>query len=184
VPASSGFEDMARLGGGQLVSLLAHFDALAARFDVVLIDTGAGISPAVLCFALAADLRLIVATPEPTALTDAYAMLKILATRYGETRAEVIVNQARSAGEAERTFAHLARVTERFLGFTPRALGHLPLDAEAGAAVRRQQSVLELAPGAPVSRALEALAAELCARTPRHHQSPTPVRPTLLEARP
>jgi flagellar biosynthesis protein FlhG len=84
VPAASGFEDMARLGGREICFLLAQFDALARDFDVALIDTGAGISPAVLCFALAADEKLIVTTPEPTALTDAYALLKVLATRYGE----------------------------------------------------------------------------------------------------
>lgn len=186
VPASSGFEDMARLGEHKLCELLAHFDALAQSFDVALVDTAAGIAPAVLGFALAADRKLIVATPEPTALTDAYALLKVLATRYGEVDADVVVNLARSAGEAARTFAHLARVTERFLGFAPRSLGHLPSDGEASASIRRQQSVLELAPRAPVSLALDALASRLIAGSPARHESARSIVPgaSLLEARP
>jgi len=161
VPASSGFEDMARLGGREILQLLARFDELARDFDVALVDTGAGISPAVLCFALAADDKVIVATPEPTALTDAYALLKVLATRYGERDLGLLVNQARSRDDAARTFAHLSRVTERFLGLVPRHLGYLPHDPELAESVRRQQAVLELAPRAPVSLALEALATVL-----------------------
>ena len=187
VPAASGFEDMGRLGGRQICELLAHFDALAQSFDVALIDTGAGISPAVLCFALAADDKLVVATPEPTSLTDAYAMLKILATRYGERSLDVVVNMARSRGDAARTFAHLARVTERFLGFAPRSLGHLPYDPEIPEAIRRQRAVLELAPRAPVSLALDALAArfDVAAPDPRLAADAGFFRkPAALETRP
>lgn len=161
VPAASGFEDMARLGGREICFLLAQFDALARDFDVALIDTGAGISPAVLCFALAADEKVIVTTPEPTALTDAYALLKVLATRYGERDPSLIVNQARSAADAARTRAHLSRVTERFLGLVPRFLGHLPYDPELAESVRRQQAVVDFAPRAPVSLALQELAVRL-----------------------
>lgn len=186
VPASSGFEDMARLGERKLCELLAHFDALAQSFDVALIDTAAGITPSVLGFTLAADRKLVVATPDPTALTDAYALLKVLATRYGELDADVVVNLARSSGEAARTFAHLARVTERFLGFAPRSLGHLPSDPEAAASVRRQQAVLELAPRAPVSLALDALASRLLAGAPAARESGRSIfsSSVLLEARP
>jgi len=161
VPAASGFEEMARLGGKQIGELLTQFDRLAQSFDVALIDTGAGISPAVLCFGLAADEKLIVATPEPTALTDAYAMMKIFANRYGERSFDVVVNMARSRDDAARTFAHLSRVTERFLHLTPRYCGYLPNDREVPEAIRRQQAVIELAPRAPASLALEALAVQL-----------------------
>lgn len=167
VPAASGFEEMARLGGRQIVDLLGRFDRLAASFDVALIDTGAGVSPAVLCFGLAADDKLIVATPEPTALTDAYAMMKIFANRYGERSFDVVVNMARSRGDAARTFAHLSRVAERFLGVTPRYCGYLPHDYELPAAIRRQQAVLERAPRAPISLALDALAVQIAATLPR-----------------
>jgi flagellar biosynthesis protein FlhG len=186
VPASSGFEDMARLGERKLCELLAHFDALAQSFDVALIDTAAGITPSVLGFTLAADRKLIVATPDPTALTDAYAVLKVLATRYGELDADVVVNLARSASEATRTFAHLARVSERFLGFAPRSLGYLPSDTEAMVAIRRQQSVLELAPRAPVSVAIDGLASRLIAGAPAARAPGGSIfsSSALLEARP
>ena len=186
VPASSGFEDMARLGERKLCELLAHFDELAQSFDVALIDTAAGIAPSVLGFTLAADRKLVVATPDPTALTDAYALIKVLATRYGEVDTDVVVNLARSADEAKRTFGHLARVTERFLGFSPRSLGHLPSDPEAAASVRRQQAVLDLAPRAPVSLALDALASRLVAGAPAERDADRSIfsSSVLLEARP
>lgn len=184
VPAASGFEDVARLGGQRLYELLADLHLLAQGYDVALIDTAAGIAPAVLGATLLADRKVVVATPEPTALTDAYALLKVLATRYGALDADVIVNQARSRAEAARTFAHLARVTERFLGFTPRSLGHLPHDGEVVAAIRRQQPVLDLAPRTPVSLALEALAARLIAPNPAPHGADPDRTTRLLEARP
>ncbi|MBM4245003.1 MAG: MinD/ParA family protein [Deltaproteobacteria bacterium] len=187
VPATSGFEDMARLGERKLCELLAHFDELAQSFDVALIDTAAGIAPAVLGFTLAADRKLVVATPDPTALTDAYALMKVLATRYGEVDADVVVNLARSAAEGARTFVNLARVTQHFLGFAPRSLGHLPADPEAAASIRRQRAVLEYAPRAPVSLALDALAARLVApgTAAAHARAhPLPASSALLEARP
>lgn len=179
----AGAADLSALDRGDLVGSLSRLEHSA---DELIIDCGAGISQNVLCFAQAADELFVVTTPEPTALTDAYALLKVLATRYGEVDADVVVNLARSAGEAARTFAHLARVTERFLGFAPRSLGHLPSDGEASASIRRQQSVLELAPRAPVSLALDALASRLIAGSPARHESARSIVPgaSLLEARP
>jgi MinD-like ATPase involved in chromosome partitioning or flagellar assembly len=98
------------------------------------------------------------------------------------------VNLARSASEATRTFAHLARVSERFLGFAPRSLGHLPSDPEAIVSIRRQQSVLELAPRAPISLAIDGLAARLVAAPPvereREGRGSIFSSSVLLEARP
>ncbi|MEW6271329.1 MAG: MinD/ParA family protein [Thermodesulfobacteriota bacterium] len=163
VPASSGFDDMARLDNAQIALLLARFEEIASTHDAVLLDTGAGISPTVLSFVLAADDKLVVVTPEPTSLTDAYAVIKVLATRYGERRLDVLVNQARSEREAARTFTQLAAVTERFLGLTPRMRGFVPFDPEVREAVRRQRALVDFAPGAPASCALDGLATELLA---------------------
>jgi flagellar biosynthesis protein FlhG len=111
-------------------------------------------------------------------------MMKILANRYGERSFDVVVNMARSRDDAARTFAHLSRVTERFLGLTPRYRGFLPYDPEVAEAIRRQRAVLELAPRAPMSRALDALAGALVTQ-PRQAGEPvatigaTPVAETL-----
>lgn len=158
VPASSGFEDMTQLGGGERLHLLEQVDSLDEQFDVLLIDTAAGISSNVTFFATAAQETLVVVTPEPTSLTDAYALIKVLSTRYAEQEFGVLVNMARTDTEADRTFAHLSKVAARFLDVRLRYDGYIPYDAELPEAVRRQQAVIELAPRAFVSRAFDALA--------------------------
>ncbi|TMA80414.1 MAG: MinD/ParA family protein [Deltaproteobacteria bacterium] len=158
VPAASGFEELTQLTNAQRLLLLEQVDSLDGAFDVLLLDTGAGISSNVLFFAAAAHETMVVVTPEPTALTDAYALVKVLSTRYAEQRFAVVVNMARGEFEARRTFTHLSRVAERFLHVSLRWAGWVPFDAEVPEAVRRQRAVVELAPHAPVSRAFERLA--------------------------
>ncbi|MDG2307735.1 MAG: flagellar motor switch protein FliN [Candidatus Binatia bacterium] len=158
VPASSGFEDMTQLGAGERLHLLEQVDSLEEQFDVLLVDTAAGISSNVTFFATAAQETMVVVTPEPTSLTDAYALIKVLSTRYAEQEFGVLVNMARNDSEADRTFAHLSRVAARFLDVSLRYDGFIPYDAELPEAVRRQQAVIELAPRAQVSRAFDYLA--------------------------
>ena len=163
VPASSGYEDLTQLSDGQRLMLLDQVDSLDGEFDVLLIDTGAGISPNVTFFATAAQETLLVVTPEPTSLTDAYALIKVLATRYAEDSFGVLVNMARGEFEARKTFTHLTRVTERFLHVSLRFAGWVPWDSEVPEAVRRQQAVIDLAPRTPATRAIDGLAERLCA---------------------
>jgi len=161
VPAASGFEEMTQLTLEQRLLLLEQVDSLEGAFDVLLLDTGAGISPNVLFFAMAAQETMVVLTPEPTAMTDAYALIKVLSSRYAERSFGVLVNMARSEWEAKKTFTHLTRVAERFLHVSLRYAGHVPYDPEVPEAVRRQQAVCELAPAAPASRAFDGLAERL-----------------------
>ena len=158
VPAATGYEDLTHITHAQRLLLLDQVDTLDAACDVLLLDTGAGISPNVLFFATAAQETLVVVTPEPTALTDAYALVKVLATRYAGQRFAILVNMARNEFEAKKTFAHLSRVAERFLHVSLRYAGHLPWDPEVPEAVRRQRLVLDLAPASAASRAFDALA--------------------------
>jgi flagellar biosynthesis protein FlhG len=169
VPAASGFEDLTNLDRGQRLHLLEQIDALEDSFDVLLIDNAAGISPNVLFFTVAAQETMIVTTPEPTSLTDAYALIKVLSKRYAETDFGVLVNMARSESEARRAFQHLARVADRFLNVSLRYEGQVPFDHELREAVRRQSTVLDLAPASPASRAFDFLAERLVA-------APTPLR--------
>ena len=166
VPAASGFEEMTQLTLEQRLLLLDQVDSLEGAFDVLLLDTGAGISPNVLFFAMAAQETMVVLTPEPTALTDAYALIKVLSSRYAEHDFGVLVNMARSEWEARKTFTHLTRVAERFLHVSLRYAGYVPYDPEVPEAVRRQQAVCDLAPAAPASRAFYDLAERLLAVPP------------------
>jgi flagellar biosynthesis protein FlhG len=166
VPSASGFEDMTQLTTAQRLQLLDQVDLLDGSFDVLLIDVGAGISTNVMFFAVAAQETMVVVTPEPTSLTDAYALIKVLSTRYAEQSFNVLVNMARNEREARRTFAHLAKVAERFLQVGLRYAGHIPWDDELPEAVRRQRTVFDLAPAAPVTRAFGRLADRLLAEPP------------------
>jgi len=161
VPGSSGFEDMTQLDGGERLHLLEQVDTLEESFDILLVDTAAGISSNVTFFATAAQETLVVVTPEPASLTDAYALIKVLSTRYAEQEFGVLVNMARSVEEADLTFAHLSRVAAQFLDVSLRYDGFVPYDRELPEAVRRQQAVLERAPRAEVSRAFDRLASRV-----------------------
>ncbi len=166
VPASSGFEDVTHLSGPQRLRLLEEVDVLEDDFDVLLIDTGAGISSNVTFFAVAANEILLVVTPEPTALTDAYALVKVMSRRYAERNFSVIVNMARSQREGEATWRHLSRVSERFLGVSLSLAGVIPFDVELPTAVRRQRSLLEFSPACAASRSIEGIARGLLANPP------------------
>jgi flagellar biosynthesis protein FlhG len=169
VPAASGFEELTNLDRAQRLHLLEEIDRLEDAFDVLLIDTAAGISPNVLFFTVAAQETLVVTTPEPTSLTDAYALIKVLTRRYSETDFGVLVNMARNEAEARRAFQHLSRVASRFLNVNLRYEGMVPFDHELPEAVRRQRTVLDLAPSSPASRAFDFLAEQIAT-------APTPLR--------
>ena len=166
IPAASGFEELTRLGPDDQLRLLAEIDGLEASVDVLLVDTAAGISANVLYFTAAAADALVVITPEPTALTDAYALVKVLATRYGRREFLVAVNMAAGQADAEAAFRRLARVAERFLRVRLEYQGYVPYDDALPRAVREQHPVVLAAPGSPASQALTALAGRLAIRPP------------------
>jgi flagellar biosynthesis protein FlhG len=164
VPAATGAEELTTLGPDERVRLLAEVDALADGLDVLLIDTAAGISANVLYFTAAAADALIVITPEPTALTDAYALMKVLSARHGRTEFLVLVNMAAGAADAEAAFGRLARVAERFLRVRVEYQGHVPWDDAVPRAIRAQQPVVLRAPRTPASLAITHLARRLVTR--------------------
>jgi flagellar biosynthesis protein FlhG len=164
IPAASGFEELTHLGSEAQLRVLAEVDELEGEFDVLLVDTAAGISANVLYFTAAAAETLIVITPEPTALTDAYALIKVLAMRYGRRDFLVVVNMAAGAADAEATFRRLSRVAERFLRVRLEYQGYVPYDDALPRAVRQQQPIVLSAPASPASLALEALAERIVAR--------------------
>ena len=105
VAAASGTAELTALSPAQQLCILDEVDALDGEIDVLLIDVAAGISSNVLYFAAAASETLVVTTPEPTAVADAYALIKTLATRWERRTFPVLVNMAASAADAETTFA-------------------------------------------------------------------------------
>ncbi|MBW1680307.1 MAG: MinD/ParA family protein [Deltaproteobacteria bacterium] len=159
LPAASGIQELTELDHSQRLLLLNEFEDFEDSFDVFLIDTGAGISSNVMYFNFAAMEKIVVVTNEPASLTDAYALIKILTKKYRQKRYRILVNAARSAGEAERIYRHLSRVVDRYLS-SPSLdyLGWVPYDEHVPKAVRRQQTVSELYPDSRVSRSFAEIA--------------------------
>jgi flagellar biosynthesis protein FlhG len=163
VPAASGAADLAALGSAGHLGLVQAFSGLATRVDTLIIDTAAGIAPGVLQFSQAAQHVLVVVTDEPTSLTDAYALIKVLSRDHGVSRFRVVGNMAREAGEGETLFKKLEKVTARFLDVLLEYAGCVPDDEHVRRAIRVQRPVLDAYPGSPAGRAFKKLAA--CADT-------------------
>ncbi len=162
LPAASGIQELTELDNYERLFLLNELDSIQDRFDVLLIDTGAGISSNVMYFNFAAMEKVVVVTNEPTSLTDAYALIKVLTNKYHQKRFKVLVNSARSAAEASRIYRNLGLVADQFLG-SPSLdyLGWIPYDKMIPAAIRQQQTVLERYPDTPASRSFMDVAREL-----------------------
>ncbi len=158
LPASSGVLGLEHPSRAQLTKLAGQLDELADGFDVLLLDTGAGIRDTVLFFSGAAGEILIVTTPEPTAITDAYAMIKVLIQNDGATSIQVLVNEAVDAREGAAVFDKLSRVATGHLGFQPGYAGWIAKDARLEAAVRKRRPVVLRYPACPSARRFDELA--------------------------
>ncbi len=153
---SSGIQSLTHLTDEQKRILIAAFDSLDQAFDLVIVDCGAGIGDNVIFFAGAAQEALLVISPEPTSLSDAYATVKVLSRDAGVSHFSVVANPAADF-QGRDVFRMLSQVTTRFLDAKLRYLGHIPRDEDLPRAVRVQQPLVELYPRAPASRALSAL---------------------------
>src|SRR5690606_16548626 len=115
VPAASGMQEMAQLGSREHAGLISAFAAIAHRLDVLVIDTAAGIGHGVMSFLSAAQEVIVVVCDEPTSITDAYALSKVLNQRYGSDRVRVVENMIRADEDGRVAYAKLKNVTDRFL---------------------------------------------------------------------
>jgi len=160
--AGSGMVEYSRLTPEVREKLLMIIEQVKPRFDWVLIDTGAGISDVVLfAVSLAKDV-LVVATPEPTSLTDAYATIKVLATTQQRKTVGLVLNQANRPGEGKMVCSQLQAVLARFApaqgGFKLDLWGEIPNDQAVRQAVLKRQLLLELSPGSNAAQGLKQLA--------------------------
>jgi flagellar biosynthesis protein FlhG len=162
LPAASGIQELTELDETQRLFLLNELDALHEEFDIILIDTGAGISSNVMYFNFAAMERMVVVTNEPTSLTDAYALIKILTSKYNQKRFKVLINSVQNNDEADRIFRSLSIVADRYLA-SPSLdyLGWIPYDKQLPKAVRKQKTLLKSYPNTPASKSIMALAERL-----------------------
>ncbi|ODM25660.1 ATP-binding protein [Clostridium sp. Bc-iso-3] len=135
----SGVEELIKLDGMQLEKFVGDISLLDKMSDVILIDTGAGLSDSVMSFVMAADEVFLVTTPEPTSITDAYALIKMISNRDNSKIIKVVVNRAENANEAKDILNRLSMVTEKFLAMKLYPLGFVPHDESVIKAVKLQQ---------------------------------------------
>ncbi len=172
--AGSGLVEYSRLTVEVREQLLKIIDTVAPRYDHVLLDTGAGISEVVLYAVSLADDVLVITTPEPTSMTDAYATIKVLATQQQRRDIRLVVNQVGRLGEGRAIRGQLQLVIDRFVapmmadadgalrpGPKLELLGEVPLDPAVREAVQKRRLLLQLLPGCAAARAVEAIAARL-----------------------
>ncbi len=152
LPTSSGSEDLTNLSAEQKLIFLSELDELEKGVDVFLIDTAAGISSNVLYFNTVAQDILVVATADPTSVTDAYAIMKILSKRHGEKRFKLLVNMSRSLRESKEVYRKLTLVSDQFLDIAIDFCGFIPQDDYLRMAVLEQKSVVDLYPNAKSSQ--------------------------------
>jgi flagellar biosynthesis protein FlhG len=165
--AGSGMVEYSRMTPEVREQLLAVIEQVAPRFDHVLLDTGAGISDVVLYTVSLAHDVIVVATPEPTSLTDAYATIKVLATTQGRRALHLVVNQARRPGDGRTVRQQLQQVVDRYVSPALDApvrldlLGEVPSDPAVREAVLRRELLLERLPGTPAALGIVGVATRM-----------------------
>ena len=150
---------MANMSETEHLGLVQAFSTLAARVDVLIVDTAAGIAHSVLQFSQAAQHVVVVVCDEPASLTDAYALVKVLSRNHAVKRFRVLANQVRVPGSGAELFRRFERVTARFLDVVLEFAGEIPEDEYLRRSVREQRPVLEAYPSCPAARAFKKLAA-------------------------
>jgi len=171
IPASSGVQELSHLTEGQKIHLLNEFDLLNNMYDILLIDTGAGISSNVIYFNLAAQERIVVVTPEPTSITDAYALIKVMFMQHGTKKFIILMNMVRNEKEAVSVYKHLSRVVEKFMGsISLDYAGYIPYDKHLHESVNRREPVTCCYPRSSSSQSFKKLAEYLLDHTGGRHQ--------------
>jgi flagellar biosynthesis protein FlhG len=161
VPGASGLAKMAHLSEFQRAQLVRELGSLEMENDVIIVDTGAGIGPDVLHFAAASDTVIVVTTPEPTAITDGYAFIKVLSQRGFTGQISLLVNFAADRQEARLTYQRVSNVARQFLGIKVMDAGYVLNDPKVREAIRLRQPFVLTYPKCPASRCLSALAMRL-----------------------
>lgn len=151
VPASSGVKEMGQLLYEKITLVKSTLETIFPEYDQILLDTGAGISEVVLQFNLFAAKNVVVLNKEPTSLTDAYAVIKVLFQRFRRKSFGIIVNSANDAQEADRLFNHINAVCENFLGLSLQYLGHIVRDDAVPQSIVSQNVLVKQEPFSKIS---------------------------------
>ena len=174
ISGGSGVVGLNNLTGDQIHSVVQRLSELDSMADIILIDTGAGISDSVMEFVVASPEVLLITTPEPSSLTDSYSLIKTLYRNmdfnYKETVINVIANRVNSATDGQAVYDKLSSVVSQFLNWNVNYLGLVPRDVNIERAVRQQQVVSLYDPQAPSAQAFAKIAESLVSGENRHYE--------------
>ena len=165
ISGGSGIQELSRLTREQVVYLVSKLYELDELADIILVDTGAGISDSVLEFVSASNEVLLVATPEPTSITDAYALLKTLNRRSGfskeDTTIKMVANRIKTKEDGDTLYSKLGLVVDRFLSLKMEYIGAIPDDPNCGKAIMQQQPISLSEPRSASVKAIRSIAEKL-----------------------
>jgi MinD-like ATPase involved in chromosome partitioning or flagellar assembly len=161
VPGASGFSKCVDLDDSQQRRLVDALEYLEPRYDYLIIDTSAGISSTVLHFVAAAQMAAVVITPEPTSLTDAFSLLKVLSRRGYKRSPQVIVNMVQNTSKAERIYGRFEAAVKKYIGLNTELLGAVWMDQSIPSSISLQRPVALLAESDPSCKTFYRLADRL-----------------------
>lgn len=161
VPAASGVRKMVELGDAEHAGLIQAFSDIDDQLDVLVIDTAAGISSSVTSFVQAAQEVLVVVCDEPTSITDAYALIKVLNRDHDIFKFNIIANMVTSDEEAQQMFRKLSLVADKFLNVALRYVGAVPYDDMLRKAVKKREPVFSTYPRSKSAQAFRELATQI-----------------------
>jgi len=161
IPGGSGLQNLADLDEWQFNRLINSFQTLEKFADIILIDTGAGLSKNVINFILASDDVIVVTTPEPHAITDAYAIIKVMDERNTTLTPKLILNRVESPEEAKQVSGKMIKVTERFLTLRLKSLGYILEDIHVLRAIKKLRPFVLTEPQSPATRCVKNIAQKL-----------------------
>lgn len=161
IPASSGITDMTQLSHMQKLNLMNQIDELEQNYDFLFIDTASGISQDVMDFNAAAQDIVVITTPDPTAITDAYAMIKVLDNTYNEKEIKLLVNQVTGEKQALKVYEKISNVADLFLSVKIDYIGYVPIDKNVPLAIRSRSPLFDSRPSSSACVHIDLLAGRM-----------------------
>jgi flagellar biosynthesis protein FlhG len=159
IAGGSGFQDLVRLSDQELEYFAAQIGKLHGHVDFILFDTGAGLSKETVRFITAADEAIVVTTPEPTSITDAYALIKMLKSMGHQVSFRLVVNRVMDEREGKQTADNIRQVASKYLGLEIPVLGYIPDDANVSKAVKRQTPLSIAFPDSVATKGIDRITA-------------------------
>ena len=168
LPAGNGLQELTQLEPEKKMTLMGELDRISGDYEFLIFDTSAGISSNVTFFCSAAHEIFLIATTEPTSLTDVYALMKVLHTKHSQKHFRLIINSVSSEREAQGVYRNLTAVADRFLnGVYVEYLGYILRDPNVSKAIRQQKAFLEIYPFSKFSRCMNELVEKILKEKPK-----------------